>query len=151
MDSSATNGVYDTAAQGWTGRIAALGYPSAYHAFASRALTQLPRPGSVYDIGCGSGDFAAAVWAVQGDGARFTLVDPSGPMLERAVARLARHGVTAALKRSTLAGAQGRFDMVLAAHVIEHCPDQAKALVALSGLTRLGGSVLLIVSKPHWC
>jgi 2-polyprenyl-3-methyl-5-hydroxy-6-metoxy-1,4-benzoquinol methylase len=152
MNSKALARRYDRAAGGWTLRMAAMGYDAAYREFARLAVTLLPLPQSVCDIGCGSGNLSAAVLTEAGGRQPvLTLVDPSCRMLEQAVGRCAQRGVAAQFQHTTLAGARGRFEWVIAAHVIEHCPDPAEAFADLTALTQCGGAVLLIISRPHWC
>ena len=42
-------------------------------------------------------------------------------------------------------------DVVLAAHVLEHCDDPLTALAQMRDMLVPGGQLRLVVSKPHWC
>ncbi|WP_227284420.1 class I SAM-dependent methyltransferase [Boseongicola sp. H5] len=144
---------YDRLAGVWRDKMRSLGYYDAYLGFLS---SQLPRPGSearILDIGCGSGAFAEAWAAIHGSGVDITLLDPSAPMLARAEAALARRGLRAEPAQGILESYQppAPFDHLLAAHVIEHCPDPGAALADMRGLVRTGARLWLVASKPHWC
>ena len=43
------------------------------------------------------------------------------------------------------------FDLVLCAHVIEHCTDPTQALRDIFDRMTLGARIVLAISKPHWC
>ena len=56
------------------------------------------------------------------------------------------HGSIESLHRS------GRsYDLILCAHVVEHAARPHKDLAVLRSMLAPGGSLLLIVSKPHLC
>ncbi|MEO1421840.1 MAG: class I SAM-dependent methyltransferase [Pseudomonadota bacterium] len=139
---------YDRAARWWPDTIARLGFPAAYRALV-KDLHSGPR---VLDAGAGSGAFAESHRDVHGPASELTLLEPSGPMLEKAAARFAD-------PRTRLAAVQGYLgevvippqDVVLCAHVIEHCPDPEAAVASLYAALRPGGTLALAVSRPHWC
>jgi hypothetical protein len=41
--------------------------------------------------------------------------------------------------------------LVLGAHVIEHCADPTQALAKMYDLLAPGATLLLVISRPHWC
>jgi 2-polyprenyl-3-methyl-5-hydroxy-6-metoxy-1,4-benzoquinol methylase len=144
---------YDRAAGGWGDKMRTLGYYDGYLGFLS---SPVPRPdpnGTVLDVGCGSGSFAEAWVAMHGTTSSVTLLDPSRPMLNRAAASLGRRGVSARSVSGTLEdfAETAQFDHLLAAHVIEHCPDPKAALHQMRHLAQPGGTLWLVASKPHWC
>jgi ubiquinone/menaquinone biosynthesis C-methylase UbiE len=144
---------YDRAASIWQTKMAALGYAAAYReALAVLLPSHLPSL-RVLDAGCGAGDFAAAFAAERGTIATLTLADPSPAMLDAARTRLAPHAQRlSALMRSILGlPVELRQDVILCAHVIEHCPDPVAALRRLGQVLQPAGTILLVVSKPHWC
>jgi ubiquinone/menaquinone biosynthesis C-methylase UbiE len=147
MREQALTADYDAAAERWSGMLRRLGYDQAYRRFLRRVLDT--RHGRVCDMGSGTGDLALAYVAEKGWPEDLVLVDTAPRMLAEAAKRLSRaRTVQARLDRFT--DADG-FDLVMAAHLIEHCPDPGQALRQLAGLVRPGGKVVLVVSKPHWC
>lgn len=150
---SATSGVlqrlYDSAASGWQDGIAQLGFIDAY-AHLMAQVTQ-PHPAqSVLDVGCGTGAFASAWTARHGPPETLTLTDISPAMLKVAAARLpgARTQVAALGDPLDPAGPQ---DVVLCAHVIEHLSDPQQAVDWLFAQLAPGGTLILAISRPHWC
>lgn len=143
---------YDIAAPRWGDKMRTLGYYDAYLGFLSE---QHRRPGgdaSVIDVGSGTGAFAEAWVAINGAPRDLTLLEPSRAMLERGQAALSRRGVAPKLVQSLLGIATvAPAHEVLAAHVIEHCPDPLVALRQMRDLLLPGGRLYLVVSKPHWC
>ncbi|OZA00786.1 MAG: hypothetical protein B7Y02_18190, partial [Rhodobacterales bacterium 17-64-5] len=43
------------------------------------------------------------------------------------------------------------YDIITAAHSLEHVPDPARTLTRVRKLLNPGGIVILVVSRPHWC
>jgi demethylmenaquinone methyltransferase/2-methoxy-6-polyprenyl-1,4-benzoquinol methylase len=142
---------YDNAAPKWTDKMRALGYYDGYLGFLSEPGADPVQNAVVVDVGAGTGAFAEAWVAVNGPPSRLTLLDPSRAMLSRAAQALARRGVEARTHVGLLGDFEAQADEVLAAHVIEHCPDPRLALRQLRALLRPGGRLRLVVSKPHWC
>lgn len=146
---------YDAAAPDWGRRIARLGFPEAYRMLVAEACARLPVPSgrlSALDLGAGDGALAEALRLVIGPRVQLSLVDLSPAMLRAAKARL---GPDAA---QLIAGdidtpdlVPGRYDIVASAHLVEHLPDLRAALRRMADLLRPGGTVILCVSRPHWC
>jgi ubiquinone/menaquinone biosynthesis C-methylase UbiE len=144
---------YNAAAANWQGKMHALGYAAAYRTAIARLCPPGQKVHRVMDVGCGAGDFAAAYLHIRPRPDVLTLADPAAAMLHEAGARL--HGAAnqvllldAALDDLPMHPSQ---DLILCAHVIDHCPDPVHAIRALArGLTR-GGAIILITTKPHWC
>jgi SAM-dependent methyltransferase len=100
------------------------------------------RPGSVLDVGCGTGDFLSALhqrgWRVAG-------VDP----IQEATELARERGLdvrTATLEDSGIP--TGACDVVSAIHVLEHVPDALGFLQTLARWARPGGHV--VVESPNW-
>lgn len=143
---------YDVAAPKWGDKMRALGYYDGYLGFLSAPQRKADGDMHVIDVGAGTASFAEAWVAINGPPRALTLLEPSRAMLERGQAALQRRGIEPRLERAFL----GQVDLepanvVLAAHVIEHCADPLIALRQMRELLRLGGRLHLVVSKPHWC
>ena len=143
---------YDLAAPRWGDKMRTLGYFDAYLGLFSQDQGKVARGANVVDIGAGTAAFSEAWVTINGAPSALTLLDPSREMLARGSIALRRHGIDPRL----LPGLLGEIelepaDVVLAAHVIEHCPDPAVALSQMFGAVRPGGRLYLVVSKPHWC
>lgn len=129
-----------------------LGYYDAYLGFLSSQERHAADNALVIDIGAGTAAFSEAWVALNGSPKSVALVEPSRKMLEYGEAALIRRGVEPQLVEATLAEADVEpSNVVLAAHVIEHCPDPLIALKQMHALLRPGGRLQLVVSKPHWC
>lgn len=144
---------YDNAARDWTAKLDRSGYLAAYRAFAGHGLRGQRKMKRVCDIGTGCGGLASAFVAAWGPPASLLLVDPSPQMLARAGDTLRDLGRRVSLHCKDIDGFEpGQpMDVVLSAHVIEHCSDPALALARLWSFVAPGGALLLVVSRPHWC
>jgi ubiquinone/menaquinone biosynthesis C-methylase UbiE len=146
---------YDAAAPTWGRRLAHLGFPAAYRAIMAEALRRCPLPEgplAALDLGAGDGAFAEPLVHLIGPRLSLTLVDRSPAMLLAAEARLGPR--RARMVVGDMAGLdlpKGSQDIVIAAHLLEHLPDPAEALVRMRGFLKPGGLVILAVSRPHWC
>jgi SAM-dependent methyltransferase len=108
-----------------------------------RWVRHLPAGGRLLDVGCASGEFMLQMrslgWEVHG-------MDIDDASLEQA--RAAGLSVAAGtLDAPAGAAAQGGFDAITLAHVIEHLPDPVGALRHARDLLRPGG--LLWVATPN--
>ncbi|MEM9708875.1 MAG: class I SAM-dependent methyltransferase [Pseudomonadota bacterium] len=143
---------YDRVAPTWGSKIARLGYPAAYGDLVTAA--DIPwQLGPCLDFGCGSGALSEAM-ASSHDIARIDLLDVSDAMLAEAGRTLGRAGARVGNTYRDLAelnSATGRYDVILAGHVIEHFDNPAEILAALSRFLAPEGTLLLAVSRPHWC
>lgn len=129
-----------------------LGYYDGYLGFLSDRPELRTAEVDVIDIGTGTGAMAEAWVALHGAPGRMALLDPSPAMLEVAKSSLARRNVEAETHNVRLEEAKlGTFDVLLAAHVIEHFNDPASALRQMRALARPGARLWMSVSKPHWC
>lgn len=103
-----------------TGQVATMDAALCLGLVAEAAVTSAPRAPRVLDVGCGAGNFSLKLRELR-PRARFTLVDLSRPMLDRAGARL---GASVEEVRQgdvrRLEFADARFDVVLAAAVLHH-------------------------------
>jgi ubiquinone/menaquinone biosynthesis C-methylase UbiE len=105
-----------------------------------------PQAGDVLDLGCGTGSLALLA-AEQGH--RVIAVDLSRRMAGRAAAKLA--GTSARVVVGDAARppvGEGRFDAVMARHVLWALPDPAAVLARWARLLRSGGRLVLV--EGHW-
>ncbi|MFK7836425.1 MAG: class I SAM-dependent methyltransferase [Sulfitobacter sp.] len=150
--SSSLNDRYATAAPRWSDKMRVLGYYDGYLGFLSHQPREAMDTRRVIDVGAGTGAMAEAFVAVNGPPGEMAVLDPAPGMIAYAQDALAARGVTAKLRIETLdADTQGSYDVILAAHVIEHFDDPAAALAYLRKLCAPGARLWLVVSKPHWC
>lgn len=146
---------YDAAAPAWGRRLAWLGFPAAYRRIVAQVMDAFPLAEGridVLDMGAGDGAFAEAVLHVLGRQAALTLVDPSAAMLTAAETRLGKGRVR--LIAGNLDSASlvvSAYDLVAAAHLLEHLPDPEASIVRMTALLKPGGVLVLVVSRPHWC
>jgi ubiquinone/menaquinone biosynthesis C-methylase UbiE len=151
--------LYDRAASSWHAMILRLGYLDAYRDLVAAAERHMGigawRPElAVLDVGSGTGGFALALAGRIAVGHRLDLLDVSDGMLAKAASQLEAAGFPASTIHGDLSVMQGRratYDIVLAAHVIEHFDDAEAGLHEMAQLLKPGGLLLLVVSKPHWC
>jgi len=101
------------------------------------------RPGNcVLELGCGTGELWARNAERLPDGAHFLLTDLSPGMLDRAAEVLADVllAVTfAPVDAQQLPYPDGRFDVVIANHMLYHVPDRARALAEIARVLAPGG------------
>jgi SAM-dependent methyltransferase len=114
-------------------------------------------PGSrILDVGCGSGRHTAAAYRLAG--ALVVGVDPAWADLGAARQRLHLHDrlnehgggrwALCAADGRHLPFADGGFDLVICAEVLEHIPDHADAIAEITRVLRPGGD--LVVSVPRY-
>lgn len=105
-----------------------------------RLARRFPRPGRVLDVGCGTGgaldSFAKLGWHTVG-------VEPGSRAAE--TARAAGHSVLTGSFPET--APEGRFDLVLFVHSLEHVRDPARSLARACELLAPGGAVF--VATPN--
>lgn len=143
---------YDAAAPRWGDKMRALGYYDAYLGFLSARPGRAPAGLRLVDVGAGTAAFSEAWIAINGPPRRTTLLEPSRAMLERGRDALRRRGVEPLAVHAALGQVPiDPAEVVLAAHVIEHCDDPLAALKQIRALLVPGGTLHLVVSKPHWC
>ena len=105
---------------------------------AVRALTT--RDTTLLDVGCGTGNFTRALIAEGMSPERVTLLDPSDAMLARCadIPAMKHKG-----RLEALPFADGAFDVVTCAWVLETVPHPEAALCELCRVVRRGGAVCI--------
>lgn len=129
-----------------------LGYYDGYLGFLSEPQGMIGPDACIVDVGAGTAAFSEAWVAINGIPIQTTLIEPSPAMLESGRAALRSRGIEPRTVQAFLGEAVLEpCEVVLAAHVIEHCPDPLVALRQMRDLLLTGGRLYLVVSKPHWC
>lgn len=141
---------YDAVAESWHGRVSRLGYLSAY----TRLIQdlRLAPPQKMLDCGVGTGALSLAVLQTCGTPARLCGIDISTGMLTRAQGIFNAVGVEAELEQAdcrSLPYADGVFDLVASAHMLEHLIDPLLALAEMQRVLRPSGALLLVISRSH--
>jgi 2-polyprenyl-3-methyl-5-hydroxy-6-metoxy-1,4-benzoquinol methylase len=154
-----TEDMYDRMAPIWSSVVNRLGFYSAYRSFVHDAVNQnhiderQPKFRAL-DVGTGAGTFALAFLDNLNGNLEIDLLDNSNEMLATAQKALQVAGHRCKTIYAGLGQSErdmGDYDVVLAAHVIEHMADYQSAIQSLFNLLKPGGTLLLVVSKPHWC
>lgn len=143
---------YDAAAAGWHAALARHDMPRAYEAVLRGALAGWDAGGPIaaLDCGIGTGALSLALGRAAPGPVAVEGVDVSRGMLRRAEAALAAQGIPAATRRADLRAlpfAPARFDVAMAAHVLEHLPDPRAALSEMIRVTRPGGRVVICATR----
>ena len=149
---------YDRAAPRWARITDRFGFNRAYrevfeHFFAQLGQQIRPRPYRVLDVGVGAGAFSLALADAYPGDLQLSTVDLSGEMLAEASARLMQRGVPVTSHRAdarALPFASESFDLVIAAHVLEHLPDPVIALREMRRVLRPGGSLVTCITRKSW-
>jgi 2-polyprenyl-3-methyl-5-hydroxy-6-metoxy-1,4-benzoquinol methylase len=114
----------------------------AAHARLARVERLLGPPGTILDVGCGTGEVLAAAVSRGWDATGVELVPES-------VAIAVQRGLDVRCTRLEDSGLpEHSFDLVTAFHVLEHMPEATDFLTLLARWARPGGHVL--VEVPNW-
>ena len=130
-----------------TGQSATIDAPLALELIATAAARTTPHATRLLDVGCGAGNYTLKLLQ-QLPGLNVTLVDLSGPMVERAVQRVtpATKGTVTALQGDIreLPLGEASCDVIVAAAVLHHLRDEAEWRAVFAKLYRAlrpGGSL----------
>ena len=146
---------YDGAAGNWHRTVDRLNVPRSYEALLTPVVEQTAadiadRSLRVLECGVGTGALSSALLRVAEQPIELHGVDFSAGMLAEAGRRFEADGVSACLKQADvrrLPYDNGAFDLVMAAHLLEHLSAPETALRELTRVTRPGGRVLVCVTR----
>ncbi len=155
FDQDALAGHYDKKAAGWQNIIDRYGFASAYESLIARIKTD-PQyrqdSGSlrILDTGVGTGAMSLAFRRQFTGHLELDAVDISKAMLRQARHRLEHPNTTLCVKQASLFALpydDNTFDVVLAAHVIEHLPEPQVALSEIVRVLKPGGILICSLTK----
>ncbi|MEM7763046.1 MAG: class I SAM-dependent methyltransferase [Pseudomonadota bacterium] len=146
---------YDRMAPRWGRLVNRLGYRRAYHALFTQLMNKYLAPSTdktlaVLDCGIGTGSYAAALCDASPVSISLTGVDISTAMVSAAKTHLSSRGIDADVRQASieqLPFEDQSFDIVIAAHVLEHLPDPATAFAEMRRVLRPGGWVVLSLTR----
>ena len=146
---------YDRLAPRWSRLTERLGYRRAYERLLEQFICEadlMPtaHPLRLLDCGVGTGAFSLAFARVWTAPVRMDAVDVSNAMIEQARQHLSRAGVDAAFEQADVCAlpySDDQFDLVMAAHVLEHLPDPVVALKEMRRVLRPGGWLVVCLTR----
>ena len=146
---------YDARAAGWQDTVDRFGFGQAYRRLLRPILegacsTPQQAPLRVLDAGIGTGAMSEALASQAVRAVDLHGVDLSEKMLVQARHRLESQVGSLTLRAADLDALpypDGAFDMVLAAHVIEHLVEPDRALREISRVLKPGGVVVAVVTR----
>jgi len=154
---------YDKKATNWHAFLQHKNYLGCYEYLLKKALKQYPAHGAgtvqVLDVGSGSGGFSVSLCNVYQQmwphaQLSFELLDISAAMLNEASLLMRQQPFpfkTHCSDVQALTPSDKRYDLILCAHLLEHCSEPLSVLTALRARLSQHGVLVLVMSKPHWC
>jgi len=147
---------YDQVANSWEDTTERFGLLDAYRTILARSIVGAFPDNEcndlrVLDCGIGTGSLTLALSANMVGRATFNGIDTSADMLTRADVSLRRNGIKCDLRQGCIEAIpfpDASFDIVMAAHVLEHLPDPSCGLREMVRVLRPGGQVLFCVTRP---
>lgn len=144
---------YDRVARRWNRALGRLGYPRAYEGLL-RALLRAnplpPRRPRVLDCGVGTGALSLALARAVAADFALEAIDISPRMLARARDAFRLGGLDARLRLADLRALpypDRAFDLVMAAHVVEHVADPPQALAEMTRVLAPGGRLVVCLTR----
>lgn len=146
---------YDALAQSWDDTLESFETADAYRVVLSRALptetvVEAYAKPRVLDCGTGTGTFLAAFADAAGGHPELHGVDVSPAMLNKAHETMSKRDNTADFRIgevTCLPYPDAYFDVVLAAHVLEHIADPQAALAEMKRVLKPGGLMVVCVTR----
>ena len=114
-------------------------------------LMQVEPQARILDCGVGNGSLSVALDSIMKGPVDFHAVDTSAEMLVQAKSVMQHAGLRPHLLQAdvmSLPYDDQSFDVVMAAHVLEHLPDPQRALAEMIRVLKPGGMVFLCVTRP---
>ena len=114
-------------------------------------LMQVAPQARVLDCGVGNGSLSIALASLMKGPVDFHAIDTSAEMLVQAKSVMQHAGLDPHLQHAdvlSLPYEDQSFDVVMAAHVLEHLPDPQLALAEMVRVLKPGGTVFLCVTRP---
>ena len=105
----------------------------------------------ILDCGVGNGSLSIALDRITNGPVDFHAIDTSAEMLVQAKSVMQRAGLDPHLQQANVMSLpydNQSFDVVMAAHVLEHLPDPQRALAEMVRVLKPGGMVFLCVTRP---
>ena len=146
---------YDKASAGWGSVLDRFGFPAAYQNLLGRELSKHPLPETgelprVLDCGVGTGALSGALTRVLATPFALDAIDISPSMLEQAERRLQGSICAVTLRQGDICKlpyADNTFDLVMAAHVLEHMADPRDALKEMARVLKPGGLLIVCITR----
>ena len=147
---------YDVAAGSWNKTAARFGLVDTYRRALHRGRfgarhTQLSGTTRALDCGTGTGSLTLALSQLCRGDTRYFGIDTSAQMLAHADASLRQNDVACQLQQASIEAIphdDATFDIVMAAHVLEHLPDPAAGFREMVRVLKPGGTLFTCVTRP---
>ncbi|WP_187429675.1 2-methoxy-6-polyprenyl-1,4-benzoquinol methylase, mitochondrial [Roseobacter fucihabitans] len=114
-------------------------------------LMQIEPKAQILDCGVGNGSLSIALDSIKKGPIDFHAIDTSAEMLVQAKSVMQYAGLAPRLQQAdvmSLPYEDQSFDVVMAAHVLEHLPNPQRALTEMVRVLKPGGMVFLCVTRP---
>jgi len=140
---------YDDSASGWQQTVDRLGFPSAYESLL-RQIVGEETLSTVLDCGVGTGALSQALIDAAPAPFALTAVDVSPRMLEQAQMTLGGTNADVTLRQADVCALpydDHTFDLVMAAHSLEHLPDPGAAIAEMVRVLKPGGRLVVCMTR----
>lgn len=147
---------YDAVSGSWEQTARRFQLDAAYRKplLASKVALYLARIGPqarILDCGVGNGSLSIALDGTLKEPVAYHAIDTSAEMLAQANSRMQNAGLRPCLLQADILSLpydDQSFDVVMAAHVLEHLPDPQRAVDEMVRVLKPGGMVFLCVTRP---